>query len=135
VIRRLLLLIGGIVGLWLLLSIPAHLLDEEHGLLFSAVAAGLCLLPTAATLVWCDLVLHASPEQQLTAVFGGTGLRLLFVVGAGLVLYLTREEFRLGRFWVWIVVFYLATLTLEMVLVARRQAEMDKATGVRNPPG
>ena len=146
-IRRLLLLVGGCAGLWLvLLSLyfafcwlrdgEVDLGDPDHrlALLHSAVAALLCLVPTAATLVWCDLVLGGSPEKQLAAVFGGTGIRMVVVVGVALVLYQSREEFHLGRFWVWIVVFYLATLTLEMILVARRQAAVDKASGANPPP-
>jgi hypothetical protein len=129
---RLLLLIAGTVVLWVLLSYPAYLLGGDDGLLFSAVAAGLCMLPTAGTLLWCDLVLGSSPEQQLMAVFGSTAVRIVFVVGAAMVLYQFQdpplERFHSTSFWLWIIVFYLATLTLEMVLVVRRQAVLDRAS-------
>ena len=85
-------------------------------------------------MLWCELVLGESPEKQLAAVFGSTGIRMVFVVAAGLLLYQTADDFHLGRFWVWIVVFYLATLTLEMILLARRQAAVDKAPGANPPP-
>jgi hypothetical protein len=124
---------AGTVTLWVLASYPAYLLGGEDGLLFSGVAAGLCLLPTAATLLWCDLVLGGSPEQQLMAVFGGTALRIVFVIGVAMVLYQSVEQFHSGRFWLWIIVFYLATLTLEVVLVVRRQAALDKASRPDRP--
>src|SRR6266480_4905920 len=115
--RRPLLLVAGCAWIWLLLAPVAYVLDPEWGLVHSAVAAAICLLPTVATLLWCDRVLGNSPEMQLAAVFGGTGVRMAVVVGAALALYSSLEEFRLGRFWVWIVVFYLVSLTLEMILL------------------
>jgi hypothetical protein len=101
--------------------------DENRVLiLHTAVAALLCLVPTAATLLWCELVLGGSPEQQLAAVMGGTAIRMVFVVAAAMVLYFNFEDFHSGGFWIWVVVFYLATLVLETTLVARRQAMLDK---------
>jgi hypothetical protein len=125
---------GGSAVLWVLLSYPAYLLGGVEGLRFSAVAAVLCMVPTAGTLLWCDLVLGGSPEQQLMAVFGGTAIRIIFVVGIAMILYQEREEFHSTAFWLWIIVFYLATLTLEMILVVRRQAALDKAPGPTNRP-
>jgi len=126
-----LLLIVGSGTVWLLLSYPLYLFGGEllggaDGLLFSAVAALMCLVPTLGTLLWCDLVLGGSPEQQLMAVFGSTAIRIIFVVGLGMILYQSLEEFHSSKFWLWIIIFYLATLTLEMILVVRRQAAMDK---------
>jgi hypothetical protein len=143
----LLTLVGGCLLLWALIALPlfvyqssrpakepapeaeaSPVVSPEVGLLQSTVAALLCLLPTAATLLWCDLVLRGTPEQQLAAVLGGTGLRMVFVVGAALALFYNMPEyFGFGRFWLWVIVFYLATLALEMVLVVRRQAAMDQA--------
>jgi hypothetical protein len=96
---------------------------------WSGIAALLCLLPTAATLLWCDLVLEGSPEQQLAAVFGGTAIRMAFVVAAGMVLYFNFDNYHKTGFWLWVIVMYLATLALEMVLVVRRQAALDKKSG------
>ena len=75
----------------------------------------------------CDLVLGGSPEQQLMAVFGGTAIRIIFVVGLGMILYQSLDEFHSSKFWLWIIIYYLATLTLEMILVVRRQSAMDRA--------
>jgi hypothetical protein len=130
VIKRLLLLVAASLSLWLLTAWPALAWswwqDDGH-LLYSAVAAGLCLVPTAATLIWCDLALSKSPDQQLVAVLGGTGFRLLFVIGIGMFLYHAVPAFDSAAFWFWIIGFYLWTLAVEIVLVVGRQSTMDKA--------
>jgi hypothetical protein len=137
---RLLLLVVGSAAVWVLLGYPLcclwdnNLLGGHDGLMLSIVAAVLCLIPTAGTLVWCDLVLGGSPEQQLMAVFGGTAIRIIFVIGVGMVLYQALEEFHSSKFWLWIIIFYLTTLTLEMVLVVRRQAALDKGSEPHNIP-
>lgn len=131
---RPLLLLGLCAWFWLIVAYPAYLLDPEHGLLHSGVAVVLCAVPTALTLLWCDIVLKGSAESQLAAVFGGTGLRMLVAVGIAAVLYKNVEEFALGRFWMWIIVFYLVTLAIEMFLVARRHAAMDQASSKTNTP-
>ena len=131
---RLLLLVACSVALWGILAGPIYLLLGEQHLLFSAVAAGLCLAPMMVTQVWCDAVLGKSPEQQLAAVMGGTAFRMVFVVGIGMVLFSCTEEFAAAGFWLWIIGFYLWTLTVEMVLVARRQTAMDRAARSNGSP-
>jgi hypothetical protein len=145
--KRLLLLVAGCAGLWVVLAsaclgfifwtaspeLGPSLEDIERNLLQSGVAAGLCLLPTAATLLWCDLVLGSSPEKQLAAVFGGTGIRMAFVLAVSMVLYFNVQDFNRTGFWLWVVVFYLATLTLEMILVLRRQALIDAGSHTKTP--
>jgi hypothetical protein len=140
--HRVLLLIAGCAGLWFVVAggVLAYRANRDQGLdlateenkmllLQTGVAALLCLVPTAVTLLWCDLVLGGSPEQQLAAVFGGTGLRMVFVVAVGMVLYFNFEAFNRTDFWLWVILFYLATLTLEMALVLRRQGALDKKRG------
>lgn len=83
-------------------------------MLFSATAGLLCLAPAVATLLWSLRAFHGLPEQQLLAVMGGMGARVVVVVGAGMVLYFGVPEFHYLRFWLWVVAFYLVTLSLEM---------------------
>jgi hypothetical protein len=53
-------------------------------------------------------------------VLGGTGLRMVVVMTAGLVLFLRVDYFQKNPgFWAWILVFYLFTLALEMTLILR----------------
>jgi hypothetical protein len=113
------LLIAGTLAVWAAAAYPARLLWGESAVLLSATAGLLCLVPTAATLVWSQRAFHKAPQWQLVAVLGGTCVRMLFVVGAGLALFMLVPEFQYQRFWVWLVAFYLVTLTLEVVLITR----------------
>jgi hypothetical protein len=121
VTRQLVPLLLGSLAIWLLLAIPAWLVIGEIALLETAVACGLCLLPMTATLLWCHWSLGGAPEQQLLAVLGGTSVRLVVVIAVGIGLNRTVEALHRPAFLIWVVVFYLATLTLEIVLVVRRQ--------------
>jgi hypothetical protein len=130
VIKRLLWLAAGSMLLWLLAAWPALVWDwwqDDGHLLYSGVAAVICFVPTAATLAWCDIALGKSPEQQLAAVMGGTGIRMLFVIGVGIVLFKNVPEFDSIAFWFWIIGFYLWTLAVEIYLVVGRQSAMDAA--------
>ena len=117
--KNLVLLVAGTLVFLALVAYPARLLWGESALLFSATAAGLCLVPTVVTLAWAQAGGKGEPHQQVLAILAGTGLRMLFVIGGGMVLYLTVPTFGLQRFWLWVIVFYLFTLTLEMVLLTR----------------
>lgn len=121
-IWRLFLLFVGSAVFWLLVALPARMLGGgDAAMLYSGTALLLCLLPTAATLVWTEYALRHSPEQQLVAVLGGTGVRMAVVLGTGLALTSLVPFFGQQSFWLWLLVFYLMTLTLEMVLVVKRQ--------------
>jgi hypothetical protein len=126
VIKGLLWLVGGTALFAALVTYPARLLAEhqqwerpELTLLWSATAAFLCLVPAALTLAWTRRAYAAQPEQQLLAVMGSTAVRMVFVLAAGLTLFLSVREFEYPRFWVFVVVYYLFTLAVEMVLLVR----------------
>jgi hypothetical protein len=109
------------------MAAPVMFLLGEQQLLFSAVAAALCLVPMLATLLWAEISLGGAPEQVLAAVMGGTALRMVVVVGIGMVLYYKVPGFESASFWLWILGFYLWTLGVEVLLVQQRQATMDRA--------
>ncbi len=119
--RQLVPLLLGSLGIWLLLAFPAWLLIGDVALLDTVVACGLCLAPMMATMLWCHWSLGGAPEQQLLAVLGGTSVRLVIVIAGGIGLNRSVEALHRPAFLLWVVVFYLATLTLEIVLVVRRQ--------------
>jgi hypothetical protein len=121
-LRSLGLLIAGSFTVWLLVAYPAFRWWGEWAVVYSAVAAALCLVPTAATLVWSRQAFQGAPEQQLLAVMGGTGVRLVVVIGGGIALYYLDPYFGHPAFWIWIIVFYLVTLTLEVGLILSHQA-------------
>jgi hypothetical protein len=123
--KRLGLLLAGSLTFWLLAAYPAHLRWGDSAVVYSAVALLLCLVPTTATLLWAGWALEQSAEQQLGVVLGGTGVRMIFVLGLALVLHYSVPYFQQQSFWVWILVFYLVTLTLEMVLIVRDRQAAD----------
>jgi hypothetical protein len=112
---------AGTALLWLATALPAWLIAPETGLVDITVASLLCLAPMTATLLWCHYSFRADPEQQLLAVLGGTGVRLFVVLLGSIGLFYAVEALARPIFLVWVVVFYLATLTLEVVVVVRRQ--------------
>jgi hypothetical protein len=116
---RLLLLVAGSLAFWLLLALPARAFGGgDEAMIVSGVTALVCLVPAALTLVWANRALGGSPEQRLVAVAGGMGFRMVVVLAAGWVLHsrvaFLREQ---PSFWLWLVVFYLFTLGLEMTLL------------------
>jgi hypothetical protein len=127
--RSIELLIGGAIAIWLLLLYPAYRLGGEAAILFSTVALLLCLAPTVLTMLWTRWATAQSPEQQLVAVLGGTGVRMGLVLAVGLALYRWSPSFSHVRFLFWLLVFYLLTLALEITLLiaGERTAQNSKS--------
>ncbi len=128
-IRRLLILLCGTLAFWVVTVLPFRALSEDSARGYAAVAYGglaalLCLVPSVGTLLWSYWGLKQSPEHQLAAVLGGTGLRMAFVLAAGIGLYRNVPYLReYPGFWPWVLVMYLFTLALEMgVLLIGRSA-------------
>jgi hypothetical protein len=120
--KRLLLLALGGLAFWVVVALPARALADsseqaEQAVAFSGVAVLLCLVPAALTLLWAAWALKQSPEQQLVAVMGGTGVRLFVVLLAAWVLTRTAPYFREHGFWLWLAAAYCATLALEIALL------------------
>jgi hypothetical protein len=117
--RRVLLLIAGSLALWLLVALPARMLGGgDAAIIFSGTALLICLVPAVGTLLWASRGLQKHPEQQLMMILGGTGLRMFFVLGVALLISLAVPYYQ-GQtsFWIWLLVFYLITLALEMGLM------------------
>jgi hypothetical protein len=126
VIHRLGIFLGCCLALWVVLFLPAWLLWPEHRethLICSLTAAFLCILPTLLAMAWAFWGVKQNPQQQLLAVLGSTGIRMFFVLGFGLLLANTIQLFidYPKSFWFWILVFYLATLALEVAVVVLAQ--------------
>ncbi len=146
--RALQFLVGGTLLFGAAVSYPAYRLGGEVSLATAALAGLLCLLPTSATLLWAGWALDQSPTRQLAMLLGGTGLRMAVVLGAGLalspfypgvvihglqiVLGASWEPSRLATIttlWLWLLVFYLVTLALEVaILVARNSKAFSDAS-------
>jgi hypothetical protein len=117
--QRLGLLIGGTVALWAVLVYPASRLLGSEALIHSLAAMLLCLIPAVATMAFALRAFQRSSEEQLLAVLGGTGLRMAVVLGLGFLAFTFVPELHADAFWIWLIVFYLATLGLEMTLLVR----------------
>jgi hypothetical protein len=122
VTKRLSVLGLGLLLFWVLAAYPVYRIWGEQVFVYTAVAAALCLVPTAATLAWGRWALRQSPQQQLVMVMGGTGVRMAVVLVGGLVLN-GFEYFQRQSFWAALVVFYLASLSLEMMLLLTGRTE------------
>jgi hypothetical protein len=116
--RRLTLLTVGVVGLWLILALPAGRIWGEGALVCSAIAGVLCLVPAGITLIWTARSLDRPADQQLILMLGGTGVRMFVVLAASLLLYrLIPYLQERPSYWIWVLIFYLFSLALEMTLV------------------
>jgi hypothetical protein len=124
--RRVGILVGGTSALWAVIVYPASLWEGESAWLLSAVAMVLCLAPAAASMVWISAT--ADPTQQIYAWLGGSGVRLFLVLSVALVLIQSMPETFDTAFIVWLLVFYLFTLALEVGLIIPRQ-EQGKPDG------
>lgn len=134
-------LIGGSLAFWLVSVSLAHLLWREsvvlstlgsgsvpRVLMDSVVALLLCLFPTVAVLVWASKAPATSPSQRMIQMLGSGGLRMASVLGMGMLLYSQVPEFQ-GQpsFWVWVLIFYLVTLVLEIIALARPTSAENSA--------
>jgi hypothetical protein len=124
--RQLGILLGSMAVLWLLLALPARWIWGDVVLLHSVVALSLCALPAAASLAWANVGLKHSPEMLMFQVLGATGLRMAFVLGVGLALYLGLPDHFSEVFWVWVLVFYMFSLFVEVCLVVRAKRLSQK---------
>ena len=114
-------LLGITVFAWLLLAFPAKWIWGEGMLLQSAVAMGLCLVPGAGILALAGQLQHKSPEWRMGVTLLGAVARMGFVLGAGAVLYKTVEGLAENGFWIWLLLFYLFTLGVEVWLILQAE--------------
>jgi hypothetical protein len=122
VTKHLLLLVAGSLAIWAVAALPARWLGGEQAIAYSATALVICLVPTSLTLVWAERMSQPSPQRELLLVVVGTGLRMTFALGAGLVLYFSVPYFQQTSLWAWILIYYLVTLGLETVMLSRTRA-------------
>jgi hypothetical protein len=69
-------------------------------------------------------------------VMGGTGVRMFFVLGFGLLLAYNVRVFleHPKTFWFWVLIFYLVTLTLEVTIIVAGQQKQLAAAGKPQEP-
>lgn len=106
------------MALWLLVGLPArHFGGGDEALQYTGTAALLCAIPMALTLALTARLAVKAPRMLAIGVLGATGLRMFVVLISGLVLAAFVPFYREQAFWLWLVVFYLATLALDVGLL------------------
>lgn len=113
------LLLATAVALWGLCAWPAWQLAGAAGLEGLTLAAVLCSLPGFVVFVLTSGVEPGSPRGA-AMVMVGTGIRLAVVMAGALGVRWLAPHLKWREFHVWLLVFYLATLGLETVLVLRK---------------
>ncbi len=121
-IGRLFVLYGGVLAFWVLIALPARALLEDGDesarvIAYCGTTLLLCMIPTTLTLWWGRRALEQSPDQQLAAVMGGTGIRLFAVLVAAWALWSNIGFYQQSSFWNWLLIAYLFTLALEITLL------------------
>ena len=88
-------------------------------------AFGLAFVPATLTLAWIVYSCRSTPELQLIASLGGSGVRMALALGGGFMLTSAQPATFAMPFWSWLVLFYLSFLGFEMVLIVRQQATLE----------
>ena len=114
---HLMVLIGVTFGCWLMVACGAWLMVRPWVVLGSGVAALLCLFPGVLVLFVAHQLAIDESHKMLVLSVGGSFLRLVFVLGAGLALYNSFSELTIWSLVIWIVLFYLVTLIVETWLL------------------
>jgi hypothetical protein len=115
--RRALVLTAVGVALWAVLIGPALWWFGEIALLQSAVALSLSLAPGVATMLLADAAWKRSPDLQVLAALGGSGVRMALALGVGMALFFGYPETFSAAFLGWLLIFYLVLLGVEVMFL------------------
>jgi len=121
--RHLKLFLFGAAAFWAVAAYPALRFGGTAAFVYTLVSLGLCATPTVVVAWWCGRTPQRTAGERLFLMLGGTGLRMGLVLGIGLALYLAVPYFQHLSFWVWLLVFYLYLLGLEIYLILADQKE------------
>lgn len=111
-------LTASVGAVWLVLAGPVALWLGPVGLEGLSYAALLCLVP--GWLVFWVTCRYRVPSIHAAVVLLGTGFRLAFVLLGLLAVRSVRPQLGFQEFQLWLIVFYLAALAVETLLVARQ---------------
>jgi hypothetical protein len=98
----------------------------EEAFLPGGVGFALTFVPAAVALAWVLFTYQATPEMQLLACLGSSGVRMAIGLGGGLLLTSVRPQEFNPALWLWLLVFYPVLLVFEMTLVVWRQPKLDR---------
>jgi hypothetical protein len=100
---------------------------SEVALVQGAAAFGLTFVPAVLTLAWALYSYRSTPELQLMASMGGSGVRMAIALGGGFLLTQSHPETFDGSFWFWILTFYMTFLAAEIAVILRQQPKTEQA--------
>jgi hypothetical protein len=126
--KSLVVFVVGAVGFGALALGIGYALGGDEALLQGGVAFALTFVPAAATLAWVLVSYRTTPEMQLMACLGGSGIRMAIALGCGMVLTQRLQDDFGFPFWCWLVLFYLAFLAFEITLVVWQQPKVNGST-------
>jgi hypothetical protein len=117
VTRSLLWMIGLPLVLWVLLAVPARRLGGgDEALWYSGTAVLICTVTMTLAHVGKTLLSRQDPRLAPILTLGASGLRMFVVLTCGVVLSSVVPFYRGQAFWLWLGVFYFATLALDVAL-------------------
>jgi hypothetical protein len=122
--RHLKTFVVGALAFWAVVAYPALRFGGSAVFVYTLVALGLCATPTAALLLACSQLERRAAGERLLIMLGGTGLRLIVVLGVGVALYAAVPYFQQAVFWICLLVFYSYLLGLEVYLLVAQSREM-----------
>ena len=117
---RLLLVAAGLV---VVCAGPAYYLAGPAGLEGLGYAAFLCLLPGCLALMLQGLA--RTDALRVTLAMAASGLRLLLVLAGVISVRMARPDLGIKEFFVWLILFYLATLAVETGLLLQSRSRIS----------
>src|SRR5262245_53221786 len=86
----------------------------DSALVQGGTAFGLTFVPAVLTLAWAIYSYRSTPELQLMASMGGSGVRMAIALGGGFLLTQAQPETFDASFWFWTLTFYMTFLAAEI---------------------
>tara|TARA_R110002095_G_scaffold78106_3_gene67208 strand:+ start:3431 stop:3817 length:387 start_codon:yes stop_codon:yes gene_type:complete len=110
-------LISALLGVFLVLCVPAYLtagVTSVEGLAYSSL---LCLVPGLIILLMSGYFFREAPPASVMAV---STLTRILIAGIGALIILNiRPDFGLANFSIWLLICYFASLLVETLLIIR----------------
>lgn len=132
--RSLLWMVGLPAVLWVLLGVPARRLSgNDEPLWYSGTAALICTVAMTLAFTGKCVLSRRDPRLAPILTLGAAGLRMFFVLICGVVLSSAVSFFRGQAFWLWLAVFYFATLALDVVLSLKDRPQDAAKSSTHGP--
>jgi hypothetical protein len=125
--KSLVLFITGAILFGALSLAAGYALWDVEALVQGGAAFALAFVPAAGTLAWVLYTYRTTPQLQLMASLGGSGLRMAIALGGGLLLTSEQPQMFHSPFWGWLAWFYLVLLAFEITVLVRQLPKLNGA--------